>query len=457
MSQAIQAREQLIDDPRDFDPRDFVRAAAAGETDALAEAIAAGADVNAAVDYGETALIAAAAGGHADAVRLLLRSGADVDARRGDSFNALSIAAFFGHKEGVRALLDYSADVTSRDRTGMTARGWALSKGHLEVANLLRDAESAATRRESGVVSPAPADALPTEPVRFEERGARPATPVLILEAGAANGSTPAGAAVSNAEADGETTLMAPARSPVVGPAQTPHGRKWDGEASAVVAAARAARPARRPAGSYVGDDAGSSYSLSRLILLALISGLTAGATFFTVNWMITPAATEAQPPPPAVVATPQPAPQEAPKTEKPKQKAQKPAAQKPGMADFDATPSAAGRAAAPAHARADRRDSGKPETSRTRQPVLISAQGESTSGGRPVSERVALPVAPPPARRPTQSAGGAGGEGSVTVTPRATATPRRTEVQTRTRPAEPLALPPQPAAATPKKVIRWP
>jgi hypothetical protein len=466
MSQATQARKQLV-----FDPHDFVRAAALGDARALEKSLAAGADVNASIGYGETALIAAAAAGRADMVRLLLRSGADVDARRDDGFNALIIAAFLGHKEGVRALLEYSADVTGRDRTGMTARGWALSIGHFEVANLLREAELAATRRASRLVSPAPAAPLSVEPVMFEGQGAPPETPAPILEAGTATVSTAAAASMSDAESDGEATLIAPAKLQAVSPAETPHVEKRAEETPAAAPPARAAQSPRRPANSYVDDRTESSYSLSRLIMLALISGLTAGATFFTVNWMMPPARTETLPARPAVNETPQPQPQEQPKPETPKQQAKpempkqqtkpetpKEQTKKPGAAQRPATSSAAEqRVATPDRARADKHARGKPETPRLGQPVLVSAHVESTSGDRPVSEHVSLTAGRQKAPRPAQPVGRAGGEGSVTVTPRASATPRRAEPQTPARPAQPLALPPQPERATPKKVIRWP
>jgi hypothetical protein len=434
-------------------PRDFVRAASAGDARALEDSIAAGADVNAADSYGETALIAAAAGGHARAVWLLLRSGADVDARRGDGFNALIIAAFFGHKEVVRALVDYGADVTGRDRNGMNAHAWARSKGHLEVASLLGDAEQAAALRESQVASPAPAAASSKRLAAFDKQSAPPETPTRIFKAGTATGSTAADAVASNAEPDRDATLIAPAKPQAVGSAQTPRGVTWSEQAiAAVVPVVRAAQSTRRVAGGYVDGRTARSYSLSRLILLALISGLTAGATFFTINWMMPPARTEAPPATPAVIEAPQPLPQDSPQPETPKQRAGKSA-----VAERPAASSAAERVAAPDHAGADKHAGGKHETTRTGQPVLISAHGESTASQRPASEHVALAAAPRQVPRPTQPAGGAGGDSAVTVTPRPRATPQRTEPLTRARPDGPLTPPTQPASAPPKKVIRWP
>lgn len=425
MSQALQAREQPI-----TDPRDFVRAALAGDADAVEEFIAAGADVNAPVAYGETALIAAAAG-HADVVRLLLRSGADVNARRDDGINALIIAAFLGHREVVRALLDYGADVTVRDRSGMTAHAWAHSKGRLEIESLLKDGERAAAQGAS-------------------------------FEAGKASGSNAAGAVVSNAEPDVDETLIPTAKPRAVDSARTPRAVTGvGGMMPVVVPVARAAQPPRPPAQSYVEERAPRSYSLSRLILLALISGLTAGATFFTVNWMIPPAGTEARSAAPPAAAPPLSAPPAAATQQLPPQNSPAPETPKVEARMPNATSVAAERVASPDQARAgkaSKRAEGKPETSRSGQPTLISAQGDSESSQRPVSERVALRVVPQQVPHPPQSAGGAGGEGTaVTVTPRPRANPQRTELPTRSRPAEPVTPPTQPASASPKKVIRWP
>jgi len=67
-------------------------AAGAGCCEALRALLAAGADVNAAVDDGWTCLHSAVKGGHADAVRLLLDSGADPGSATTSGWTALHLS-----------------------------------------------------------------------------------------------------------------------------------------------------------------------------------------------------------------------------------------------------------------------------------------------------------------------------------------------------------------------------
>lgn len=85
-------------------------AAAHGHIGLMRRLIAAGADVNAREDNGETALGAAARGGHDAAIIFLCKRGAEVDAPRRDGVTALAIAAQNRRAGAVRLLLDYGAD-----------------------------------------------------------------------------------------------------------------------------------------------------------------------------------------------------------------------------------------------------------------------------------------------------------------------------------------------------------
>src|SRR3990167_8118356 len=86
---------------------DLLDAAKAGNLAKVKTAIAAGADVNAMYDDGNTALIwAAAEHGHTDIVKLLLDRGADIGAVNVNLNTALICAAANGHTDTVRLLLD---------------------------------------------------------------------------------------------------------------------------------------------------------------------------------------------------------------------------------------------------------------------------------------------------------------------------------------------------------------
>lgn len=132
------------------DTRAWLRAAGAGDAGRVASLLAAGADVNAAPEGGETALLRAASKGHLQIVRMLLEAGADPNAEREDGFTALGVAVFFGYAEIVRALLAGGADPTARGRLGTTAEQWALFRGFDEIVELLRNPDSAGARDSAG-------------------------------------------------------------------------------------------------------------------------------------------------------------------------------------------------------------------------------------------------------------------------------------------------------------------
>lgn len=89
----------------------LLEAAAHGKIDSITRLLAAGADVNAAIDGDGSPLIVAAKNGQLDAVRLLLDRGADVNQGVLGDGNALIMAAGSGHVDVVTLLLDRGAEI----------------------------------------------------------------------------------------------------------------------------------------------------------------------------------------------------------------------------------------------------------------------------------------------------------------------------------------------------------
>lgn len=120
-------------------------AAVAGDTTALAEALSAGADVNA-LDTrrsrnGRRALNWAALNNHPDALRFLLAHGADLEGTNLTGFTALHHAAEAGSLEAAQALLDAGADVNHMNVNGDRPVETARAQEHMDVAMLLQGAE----------------------------------------------------------------------------------------------------------------------------------------------------------------------------------------------------------------------------------------------------------------------------------------------------------------------------
>ncbi|RKU39428.1 hypothetical protein C6496_01490 [Candidatus Poribacteria bacterium] len=100
---------------------DIWAAAFTGNTEALKQALADGADPNAMnMEFGSTLLSTTALMGHTAAVAMLLEHGADINAKSRDGGTALHAAAFLGHAETAKLLLEKGADTTIQDSQGAT-------------------------------------------------------------------------------------------------------------------------------------------------------------------------------------------------------------------------------------------------------------------------------------------------------------------------------------------------
>ena len=114
------------------------KAALDGNIEAVKQAIADGADVNAKDDLlGETPLRHAAVKDHKEIAELLITKGADVNAKSdGWDHTPLHFAAWFGHKEIAELLIAEGADVNAKDDKGRTPLDRAV--GNTKTADLLR-------------------------------------------------------------------------------------------------------------------------------------------------------------------------------------------------------------------------------------------------------------------------------------------------------------------------------
>lgn len=116
-----------------------------------------GADADAALDNGETALIRAALRGYTDVVKVLLEAGANINPQRDQGLTALIAAMLSGHSDIVRLLLEKGVDISKAASDSTTARKlaeWIAARGFGELAALLRDAEAASiTRHVTGAAN----------------------------------------------------------------------------------------------------------------------------------------------------------------------------------------------------------------------------------------------------------------------------------------------------------------
>ena len=115
----------------------LMRAAFSGDVNGVADALRAGADVNARNKVGNTALMLAALRGQANVIPLLLRAGADVNAKANNGATALMFAALRGQENVIPLLLKAGADVNAKVNNGVTSLMAAAHNGQANVIPLL--------------------------------------------------------------------------------------------------------------------------------------------------------------------------------------------------------------------------------------------------------------------------------------------------------------------------------
>ncbi len=119
-----------------------------GDTETVQALLSSGADANAVIAGGFTALLTAAQKGHTEIVRALLLSGADANEANampksgGGWFTSLHMAAQKGHTEIVQMLLSSGADANARTHDGLTPLDCATLNGHTGTQQALLSARA---------------------------------------------------------------------------------------------------------------------------------------------------------------------------------------------------------------------------------------------------------------------------------------------------------------------------
>ncbi len=136
--------EPLVIEPISVDKSaDLCRAARRGDAARVKKLLGLGADPNARLKDGTTALGEAAGAGYSEVVKVLIASGANVNAKGFVGGTPLISAAAAGHRDVVALLLSSGADPRAKTGAGLTALNRAEKKGFEEVAALLRKANPA--------------------------------------------------------------------------------------------------------------------------------------------------------------------------------------------------------------------------------------------------------------------------------------------------------------------------
>lgn len=125
-------------------------AANSGGLSAVRVLVAAGANVDAEGDDGETALMLSAAAGHLEIVRFLVERGATLDAKHSNGCTPLIVSARNGELAVVEFLVNHGAKLNERDENGFTALICSASGGSLAVSKFLieRGADVTATDKD---------------------------------------------------------------------------------------------------------------------------------------------------------------------------------------------------------------------------------------------------------------------------------------------------------------------
>ncbi|MDO5465331.1 MAG: ankyrin repeat domain-containing protein, partial [Akkermansia sp.] len=134
----------------------LIKCAKEDKTELVSLLIAAGADINAVDECGDTPLYWATFNGHSECVKLLLAApGIDVNKAVGFGITPLQLAAYNGHSECVKLLLAAPGiDVNKADKNGTTPIGRAAKNGHSECVKLLLAAPGIAVNKAKDGVTP---------------------------------------------------------------------------------------------------------------------------------------------------------------------------------------------------------------------------------------------------------------------------------------------------------------
>jgi len=127
--------------------REWQAAVRAGDVAALERLHAAGADVDATDQHGQTGLMVAARDAHETVVQWFIARGAGLDHTAKYGLSALMLAVINGHRDIVRMLVDAGADRTLRGSgapgfAGKTALDLALAREDSEMSGVLQRAET---------------------------------------------------------------------------------------------------------------------------------------------------------------------------------------------------------------------------------------------------------------------------------------------------------------------------
>jgi len=115
----------------------LLEAAKTGNAAVIQSLLAAGADINAASNNGNTAFMYAASKGHTATVEVLIANGADINAASNDGMTAFIYATNEGHTATVKVLIAKGADINAANNRGNTALMYASINSHTAIVKVL--------------------------------------------------------------------------------------------------------------------------------------------------------------------------------------------------------------------------------------------------------------------------------------------------------------------------------
>jgi hypothetical protein len=454
-----------------IDAREWMRAAGEGDAARVRSLLSAGADVNATLESGETALIRAASKGHLQVVQVLLAAGADPNAEREDGFTALGVAVFFGYADIVRALLAGGADPNAKGRLGTTAEKWARFSGFKEIVEMLNDPAAVGAQQDAAGAAPSGTEKT-AAPEFFPTEGTfSPVVPLSKIEE--APDATEGAAAVGRSVEVDELGVV-PGAVEVSEDAGEKHEPKEQEVATLIRARASQATPPRTAHGPRPGV-ARKTWPVALVVLaLILFAGLIADAYWKRSRQSAenvrpesaetqgrAPVAEDAAPPAEALTQAPEPQPSAATSDDQPSQ----PAAQLPEPSLPAATvaeaDSRAPVAAAEVESKSERADRERGTASRPATTTASASEGRRAARAAPAPRREAAVNATARAARQTPHAVGEQTGGRRRAPVALVGRARRTEGRVLSSSSRDTSLPvfsPSPSArSSKKKVIPWP